>query len=116
MKKFSLAILLATSFIAISSYANAKYTGPSDAKKTTVSEVANMPDDSFVILEGTITSKTGNEAYIFADSTGSVAIEIDDEDMNGVNVGAEDIIIIQGEVDKNGNLVEIDVDEIMMPQ
>ena len=116
MKKLSLALLLATSCIFANSFADANYTGPSDAKKSTVSEVQNMPDDSFVILEGTITSKTGNEAYIFADSTGSIAVEIDDEDMNGVNVGAEDIVIIQGEVDKNGNLIEIDVDEIMLPQ
>ena len=114
MKNFSLTLLLAVSCIAISSFANAKYMGPSDAKKTTVSEAQTMPDDSFVILEGTITSKTGSETYIFADDTGSIAVEIDNEDMNGVNINAEDIVIIQGEIDKNGNLVEVDVDEIML--
>ena len=46
MKKLSLAILLATSCIFANSFADAKYTGPSDAKKTTVSDVKNMPDEN----------------------------------------------------------------------
>ena len=75
-----------------------------------------MPDESIVILEGTITSNLGDETYIFTDSTGTINVEIDDEEWNGISPSTQDIIMIQGEVDKDGNLVEIDVEEVMLPE
>ena len=37
----------------------------------------------------------------FQDQTGTIKIEIDDEDWNGVTVGKDDVVQIQGEVDKS---------------
>ena len=47
----------------------------------------------------------------FKDATGEIIIEIDDEDWNGNKVTPEDIIVINGEVDKDVNeTTKIDVD------
>ncbi|MBE6452755.1 MAG: NirD/YgiW/YdeI family stress tolerance protein [Alphaproteobacteria bacterium] len=119
MKKISqLAIMIGTCLF-INSIANAQNMNPPQAPtptKTTVEQAKNMPDESFVIMEGTITSNLGDEVYVFTDSTGSINIEIDDEEWNGINPNTDEIIMIQGEIDKDGNIVEIDVEEVMMPQ
>lgn len=119
MKKISLLALMAVNLITLSSIANADTMQP-PAKpiptKATIEQAKNMPDNSFIIIEGTITSDLGNETYVLTDSTGSINIEIDDEEWNGISPNTEEIIMIQGEVDKDGNLTEIDVEEIMMPQ
>ena len=119
MKQFSLLTLALGTCMLINATANAQEMTPPQAPtptKATVEQVKNMPDESFVIMEGTITSNLGDEVYVFTDSTGSINIEIDDEEWNGVTPNSNEIIMIQGEVDKDGNIVEIDVEEVMMPQ
>ncbi len=117
MQKFSLAVLLASACLAFGSAADAKYTGPAEGKTTsTVSEAQAMPDDAPVVLQGTISSASGDEMYIFTDGTGSINVEIDDDDMAGLNISPNDVVMIQGEIDRNGNTVEIDVDEIILAQ
>ena len=44
--------------------------------------------------------------------TGSVNIEIDEDEWNGLEVGPEDTVEIRGEVDKGWTTLEIDVDRI----
>ena len=115
MKKLSLAALLTASVIAVSSVADAQNNNSANnMNPSTVSQAQNMADDTFVVLQGMITSKTGDEMYIFTDNTGTIAVEIDDDDMAGLNLTPQDVVIIQGEIDKNGNVVEVDVDEIVM--
>ena len=119
MKKLSLLSLTILSAISLSLNANSQDMPANNAStptKTTVEQAKNMPDNSLIVMEGTITSNLGDETYVFTDSTGSINIEIDDEDWNGVPPNTEEIIMIQGEVDKDGNLVEIDVEEVMLPQ
>ena len=98
MKNLSL-LIAAVSCQGMASAAQAGFTGPSAAEKTTVSQVKEMPDESVVILQGVIESSLGDEKYMFKDETGSIKVEIDDEDWNGLNVGPNDKIQIQGEVD-----------------
>ncbi len=88
------------------------FKGPSNAV-TTVSEALNAKDETSVVLTGTIEKQTAHEKYLFKDTTGSVIIEIDDEDWRGVEVTPNDTIIIRGETDKDlvGD-AEIDVDSI----
>ena len=119
MKQFSLFTILASTCIFMSTITNAQDMTPPQAAsptKTTIEQAKNMPDESFVIIEGTITSNLGDETYVFTDSTGSINIEIDDEEWNGINPNTNEVIMIQGEIDKDGNIVEIDVEEVMMPQ
>ena len=115
MQKLSLAVLLASACLALSPAANAEYTGPAADKTTsTVSEAKAMPDNSAVILQGTLATASGDEMYIFTDGTGSINVEIDDGDLEGLNIGPNDVVMIEGEIDRTGNAVEIDVDEIVL--
>mgnify|MGYP004724699817 FL=1 len=77
-----------------------------------VADAKNMKDDAYVVLQGTIHQNLGDENYLFKDDSGTVVIEIDDDDWNGVTVGPQDIVMIKGQVDKGWTNVEIDVDEI----
>lgn len=117
MKKFTLAALMASTAISFSAAAYAAnqggYTGPA-TNIITVEQIQGLNDDTFVILQGNITQALGDEMYVFSDGTGSVNIEIDDDDWNGLNVGPDDLVVIKGEIDKNGNVTEIEVDEVMM--
>lgn len=54
--------------------------------------------------------------YLFSDGTGTINVEIDEGDWNGINVNPDDVILIQGEIDRDGNVVSIDVDEVSLAQ
>jgi uncharacterized protein YdeI (BOF family) len=43
-------------------------------------------------------------------------VEIDNEDWNKIKPGPQDMVIITGETDKNGDITEIDVETISMKQ
>jgi len=77
---------------------------------STVKSVAGMKDDSKVKLEGYIIKKLASEHFLFKDATGSIEIEIDDEDFGKIIVKPKTKIRIIGEVDKDSTSTTIDVD------
>ncbi|MBR6412106.1 MAG: NirD/YgiW/YdeI family stress tolerance protein [Alphaproteobacteria bacterium] len=79
---------------------------------STVAEALKMRDDTPVILEGKITRRLKKDTYQFTDSTGSITIEIDRKDWNGVDVRPTDTVRIQGEIDKDWLDTTIDVHSI----
>ena len=81
---------------------------------TTVSEALLMEDNSPVALVGTITQNLGDEKYQFTDNTGTIVVEIDNEDWNGITPSPNDMVDITGEIDKNGNVVEVDAETIAL--
>ena len=88
------------------------FKGPS-AGVTTVSEALKAKDDTLVVLTGHIEKETAKEKYLFKDATGSIIVEIDNEDWQGQNVTPADTVVIHGEVDKEiMHSPEIDVDRI----
>jgi len=91
--------------------AMAAFHGP-ESGVTTVAEALKMRDDSPVVLTGQIEKSLGNEKYQFKDATGTVIIDIDNEDWRGVDVTPADTITIRGEVDKEMFTTEIDVDSV----
>jgi len=95
-------------------YKSGGYIGNTDtAEITTVEQIKNLTDDTYVTMQGKITAKIGHEKYTFQDQTGSIKIEIDDDDWNGITVGKDDVVQIQGEVDKSWTKPDkIDVDFI----
>lgn len=117
MKKFTLAALTAATAISFSAAAYAAnqggYTGPA-TNVISVEQIQGLNDDTYVILQGNITQALGDEMYVFSDGTGTINVEIDDDDWNGLNVGPNDLVVIRGEIDKNGNVVEVDVDEVTL--
>lgn len=89
------------------------FTGPGLAVST-VAEANKMSDDQPVVLVGQIQQSLGDEKYLFKDASGTITIEIDDEDWRGVNVTPEDTIEISGEVDKNLFDIKVDVDTVKL--
>lgn len=92
--------------------AQAGFTGPS-AAGITVAEAKKLNDDAPVIMTGKIAKSLGGEKYLFTDATGSVTVEIDDDEWKGVDVSEKDEVEIRGEVEKDFTGFEIDVDSIV---
>lgn len=78
----------------------------------TVMQVKEMRDDTDVILKGKIVGQLKGDKYTFEDSTGSITVEIDDDDWRGQTVTPADTVKIYGEVDRGLTKTEIDVDTI----
>ena len=87
------------------------FTGPSGAV-TTVANAKSLRDDTWVTLRGKITERISDYLYKFQDASGVINVDIDHKRWNGVTVGPQDTVEIQGEVDKDWNSVEIDVKQI----
>lgn len=110
MKRINIIVIFA-----LIGYANAGFVGPQieNLNITTVKEISKLFDDTHVILQGKIVNDLGDEKYTFADETGEIIIEIDDEDWNGLTVTPETTVQIYGEVDKGlFKKTKIDVDSI----
>ncbi|MGN0929785.1 MAG: YgiW/YdeI family stress tolerance OB fold protein [Alphaproteobacteria bacterium] len=75
---------------------------PTSITVETIEDVKNKKDDEIIVLQGVIEKALGDEKYLFNDGTGTVIIEIDEDDFRGVTVSAGEKIQITGEVDKGG--------------
>lgn len=72
--------------------------------------IQNSYDDQYVSLTGKLTNYLGYDKYEFADSTGKIAVELDD-DRNWSHIGKDQLITIYAKVDRDRNSVELDVKE-----
>lgn len=114
MKKLSL-LMLGTAVLLYAGSAAAGFNGPSDASAVTVEQAKKMKDDSHVVLRGNIEKHLGGEDYLFKDATGTIKIEIDDDDWKGLDVSAKDTVEIRGEVDTHfSKPTDIEVDSIRL--
>ncbi|MDR2865219.1 MAG: NirD/YgiW/YdeI family stress tolerance protein [Spirochaetaceae bacterium] len=104
----SLAVLICAAFTV---FAQDGYKGPASGL-VTVADTKNMKDNSPVILRGKIDKFLGDEKYLFADSTGTITIEIDNELWRGLSVDQNDTVEISGEVDRELTSIKIDVSTI----
>lgn len=87
------------------------FVGP-NGSSTTVESAKSLRDDTWVTLRGNIVERISDDLYLFKDATGSVNVDIDHKRWNGVTVTPQDVVEIQGEVDKDWNSVEIDVKQV----
>lgn len=88
------------------------YSGPGPAL-VTVEQAKGMSDDAKVALKGNITQSLGGKHYAFKDATGTITVEISDKRWQGQNIGPNDLVEIQGEVDKGWSEVKIEVKRII---
>lgn len=117
MKKLLLAtLILSASYVAYAQMGG--FTGPNSTENlVTVTEALKKKDDTIVQLKGNIEKSLGGEKYLFKDATGTVIVEIDNEDWNGITATPETTILISGEVDKEFMKdTEIDVDTVRLAQ
>ncbi|MBO5662935.1 MAG: NirD/YgiW/YdeI family stress tolerance protein [Pseudomonadota bacterium] len=78
----------------------------------TVKQVNEMRDDVPVIVQGHILQRMGDEKYLFEDSTGSITVEIDDDDWRGQTISPSDTVKLYGEVDRGIFKTQIEVDYV----
>ncbi|WP_077927082.1 YgiW/YdeI family stress tolerance OB fold protein [Wohlfahrtiimonas populi] len=96
---------------------NGRYNGPTLSQSiTTVREAKTLRDDVHIKMRGKIVKHSHKDKYIFSDGTGEVTVEIDRDEWNGLNINADDIVEIGGEIDKDWNTIEMDVDYIAKVQ
>lgn len=98
-------------FTGSSAAQNGGFTGPGGGNAT-VERAKSMRDDAWVTLRGNIVERLSDDVYTFKDATGTINVDIDHKRWNGVTVGPQDLVEIQGEVDKDWNSVEIDVKQV----
>lgn len=108
-------ILLASLIFASSSLFGQSQGGFTGAtiSKITVIEAKKLSDDTPVVLEGNIIKHLGSDKYMFKDETGDITVEIENTKWNGVTAGENDKVILYGEVDKDWNSLEIEIDKVM---
>ena len=106
-----LPIIAAAAVALTGNLACAQFVSNNNSSVTTVKQVLQSGrDDQLVVLEGRITEKFGRKKYFFADKTGSIVAEIDDELFAGRRVTPQNRLRVQAEVDKDrGQDAEIDV-------
>lgn len=87
------------------------FSGPS-AALTTVDKVKSMSDDTWVMLQGNIEQRVGDDTYTFRDASGTLTVEIDRKRWNGQTITPKDKVQLEGKVDKDWSSVEFDVKTI----
>jgi len=95
--------------------ASGGFSGPGIAVST-VEQARSMRDDAHVVLRGNITQHLGKDKYLFKDQTGTITVEIDHDKWDGQTVTPATVVELRGEVDKDWNSVEIDVDRVIVVQ
>lgn len=90
------------------------FSGPSaQTLITTSADALNAKDDTQVVLTGKIEQNLGDEKYLFRDASGTITLDIDNDEWNGQNIAPEDTVEIRGEVDKGFTKIEVEVDSIV---
>ena len=71
-----------------------------------------MRDDVPVIVKGNIVQRMGDETYLFEDATGSITVEIDDDEWRGQTITPSDTVKLYGEVDRGIFKTELDINYV----
>ncbi|MDL2226760.1 NirD/YgiW/YdeI family stress tolerance protein [Deltaproteobacteria bacterium OttesenSCG-928-M10] len=113
MKKYFLSLALLLFFFSAQPGLAEGFSGPGSVPaRTMVSDLGNLADDTMVVLTGKIEKQLKDDEYQFNDGTGTVVVEIDHDVWMGLTVGPEDIVEIQGELDKELMSRKVDVKRI----
>ncbi|QLF93469.1 YgiW/YdeI family stress tolerance OB fold protein [Pseudomonas sp. ABC1] len=115
MKNTTLALLVAP-LISLNALA-AGYTGPGSQQINTVSAALEASDESAVVLQGRIVKRIKDEKYDFTDATGTIRVEIDDEDWPAATIDENTQVRLTGEVDRDllGREIDVDYVEVINP-
>ncbi|MEX2125324.1 MAG: NirD/YgiW/YdeI family stress tolerance protein [Woeseia sp.] len=88
------------------------FAGPDNLKLVTVAETSELPDDTQVKLQGYIVKALGDENYEFRDDSGTIVVEIDDDEWGGLEVTPEVAVELTGEIEQERNGTEMEADTI----
>lgn len=92
------------------------YGGPSAVPLLTVKQLLETgKDEQHARLQGRIVSHDGGDKYTFADDSGRITVEIDDDRFPpGQTIGADQRVELAGEFDKGLRKREFEVDRITL--
>lgn len=95
------AAALAMTGTAAAQFVNPAQSGaPAAVTHTSVKSVlADGKDDQHVVLEGFLVERVKDDDYRFKDATGTLIVDIDDEDFKGQKVTPDTRVRLEGEVD-----------------
>lgn len=111
MKRTLLALLLVPAFSA-SAFA-ASYSGPGAVEPVSrVAAALEAADDTPVTLEGQIVRRINKEIYEFKDASGSIEVDIDDDEWPNQTVSETARVRLSGEVDAGLKRHSIDVERV----
>lgn len=110
MKKFLSILMLVGISTSLVFAAHGGFKDSVSPKKSTVSEILKMNNNSYVSVQGNIVKRISDDKYSFKDATGTMTVEIDDDKWGGVNVETQDKLELIGEIEKKYNTTELDVD------
>jgi len=109
MKRSALALLIAPLFSA--AVLAEGYTGPGAvARVSTVAAALDAADDTPAVLQGQIVKRLQDELYEFKDASGTIHVEIDDQDWPPQAISETARVKLTGEVDRDLMNREIDVE------
>ena len=78
----------------------------------TVQQALGLRDDTPVVLQGRIIRALGNNRYLFTDDTGTITLEIERRAWGSLLVDENDLVEVSGEIDREWNRVEVEVNRI----
>jgi uncharacterized protein (TIGR00156 family) len=82
----------------------------------TVAEAKEQSEERAIKVQGYIVKSLGDEKYELQDDSGTIVVEIDDEDWRGVEVTPTDRVELSGEIDKEWNEVELEAESVKLVQ
>lgn len=88
------------------------YRGTEDARVMTVKFAKTMHDGATLSLRGNLIHHNGGDHYIFRDSTDQIEIIIPKNIFDGREVKPDQMISINGTLDKKGKLLVMKVDRL----
>lgn len=86
------------------------FKGPQNV--VTVKEAKELKDDSWITVRGNIVKRLSDDNYLFQDPTGTLSVEIEEDDWKGQNVAPGDKVELQGELDKAFNDAQLEVKQV----
>ena len=79
-------------------------------RPVTINEAANLPHDSWVILNGNIISALhGSKNYLLRDISGEITVDIGRKEWRGLSAGVSDMVEIYGEVKNHRGQIHVKV-------
>lgn len=79
---------------------------------TSVAEAKHLRDDSRIILSGHIVRRLDDDEFLFSDGTGTIKIEMDDDDWRKLRRHRRGRILIWAEVDRDDGRNELEVERV----
>lgn len=120
-------LLIATLLIGTTTIAQAQFTGNNDAAELTeafvspyvttdIKTVRQMPDDTYVTVEGHILQQFKNDRkkYLFQDHSGEIILKVDDKIWRNQQVTPETKVKVLGELDQSRHPDRVKIEAVYL--